>query len=131
MIDADKRTVRTRCVGEVTLPEVVDHFLTLRQDPDRPDRLDVFLDLAEMESVPGSGQISMAANEVRKLSGQVRFGACAIVAPRDALFGMMRVFEVMAEQCFRVSRTFRTAHEAESWLVLQQSLADEERRRAG
>jgi hypothetical protein len=30
---------------------------------------------------------------------------------------MMRVLEVMGEEYFRVTRTFRVANEAEAWLV--------------
>ena len=70
-----------------------------------------------MDSLPGTGQISTVVNEVKKLPGRVRFGACVILATRDALFGMMRVFEVMGEEYFRVMRTFRVANEAEAWLV--------------
>jgi hypothetical protein len=119
--DADKRTVRTKCVGFVTLQEVVDHFRTLEQDPACPDRLDVLLDLAEVDSLPETRQISTVVNEMKRVRGRVRFGACAIVASRDALVGMMRVFEAMAEECFRVTCTFRAANEAEAWLVSQQS----------
>jgi hypothetical protein len=36
----------------------------------------------------------------------------------------MRIFEVIAEDSFRVTRTFRVATEAEAWLVSQQSLAE-------
>jgi hypothetical protein len=63
---------------------------------------------------------------MRRIRGQVRFGACAILASRDALIGMMRVFEVMAEECFRATCTFRGASEAEAWLVWQQSFAGRE-----
>ena len=85
--------------------------------PTPPDHLNVFLDLSEVDSLPGTGQISTVVNEVKKLPGRVRFGACVILATRDALFGMMRVFEVMGEEYFRVMRTFRVANEAEAWLV--------------
>jgi hypothetical protein len=120
-IDANKKTVRTKCVGLVTLQEVVEHFRILEQDPDCPDILDVFLDLSEMDSLPDTREISTVINEVKRIRGQVRFGACAILAGRDALIGMMRVFEAMAEECFRVTCTFRVANEAEAWLVSQQS----------
>jgi hypothetical protein len=120
-IDANKKTVRTKCVGLVTLQEVVDHFRILEQDPDCPDILDVFLDLSEMDSLPETREISTVINEVKRIRGQVRFGACAILDSRDALIGMMRVFEAMAEECFRVTCTFRVANEAEAWLVSQQS----------
>jgi len=121
-IDANKRTVRTKCVGLVTLQEVIDHFRILAQDPECPDILDVFLDLSEMDSLPESREISAVVNEVKRIRGQVRFGACAILASRDALIGMMRVFEAMAEECFRVTCTFRVANDAEAWLVSQQTL---------
>jgi hypothetical protein len=89
------------------------------------------MDLSEVDSLPGTGQISTVINEVKKLRGRVRFGACAILATRKALFGTMRVFEVMGEEYFRVMRTLRVANEAEAWLVSQQSLADQAREQAG
>jgi uncharacterized protein YerC len=130
-IDANRRIIWTKCVGLVRLQEVIDHFRTLEQDADCPDFLDVFLDLSEVESIPETRQISTVINEMNRIRGQVRFGACAILASRDALVGMMRVFEVMAENCFRVTCTFRVANEAEAWLVSQQSLADHKPDRAG
>jgi hypothetical protein len=105
----------------VTLQEVIDHFRTLEQDPECPDILDVFLDLSEMDSLPETREISTVIHEMKRIRGQIRFGACAILARRDALIGMMRVFEAMAEECFRVTCTFRVASEAEAWLVSQQT----------
>ena len=127
-IDLDKRTVRTKCAGLVTLQDVIDHFRTLEQDPDCPDLLDVFMDLTEIDSLPETHQISTVIKQMKRVRGQVRFGACAILASRDAVFGMMRVFEVMAEECFRVTRTFRVRSEAEAWLAWQQSSADHQDR---
>ena len=117
-IDADKRTIRTKCLGNVTLPEVIDHFRTLEQDPKCPERLDVFLDLREMNSIPEPRQISTVITELRRVRARVRFDACAILACGDALFGMMRMFEALAEELFRVTRAFRAATEAEAWLAL-------------
>lgn len=123
-IDANTRTIRTKAMGNLTLGEVVDHFRTLEQDPQRPEYTDVFLDLSEVDSLPETPQISTVAGELKRIRGKVRFNACAILACRPALFGMMRIFEVMAEDSFRVTRTFRVATEAEAWLVSQQSLAE-------
>lgn len=120
-IDADKRTIRTRCFGRLTLPEVVDHFRTLAQDPECPGQLDVFLDLSEVESLPRPAQMPTVIEQLKEVQGRVRFGACAILATRDALFGMMRMFEAMGEQYFRATMTFRNAGEAEAWLASQQS----------
>jgi hypothetical protein len=121
-IDADKRTIRTKGVGHVTLQEIIDHFRTLERDPQCPERNDVLLDLSEVDSLPETLQLSTVINELKSIRTKVRFDACAILASRDALFGMMRMFEVLAENFFRVTRTFRIATEAEAWLVSQQSL---------
>jgi hypothetical protein len=86
-IDADKRTVRTKCFGRVTLHEVVNHFRTLQQDSDCPDRLDVFLDLREVDSLPETVELSKVVIEMKTIMSKVRFGACAILANRDAVFG--------------------------------------------
>jgi hypothetical protein len=122
-IAADKRTIRAEAVGQVTLQEVFEHFRILEQDPQCPERTDVFLDLSQVDSLPETPQISTVIGELMRIRAKVRFDACAILASGDALFGMMRVFEVLAEECFRVTRTFRIATEAEAWLVSQQCLA--------
>jgi hypothetical protein len=119
-IDATKRLIRTRCVGDVTFDEVVAHFRTLLQDPDVPNYLDVLLDLSELATLPETRQLENVAREVQKTREKVRFGVCAIVAQRDALFGMMRMFEVIARKYFREIRAFREMGEAEAWLASQE-----------
>jgi hypothetical protein len=123
-IDAAKNLLRTTAVGQLTQQEVIDHFRTLAKDPRRPERPDVFLDLSAVDSLPEIGQLSLVVSEMKKIGAKLRFGTCAIVANRDALFGMMRMFEAQAEEFFRETRTFRTATEAEAWLVSRQLLAE-------
>jgi hypothetical protein len=93
----------------------------LEQDPKRPERLAVFLDLSEADSLPETHQLHSVVEALNRIRGQVHFDACAILATRDVLFGMMRMFEVFAEHLFRVTGTFRTAGEAEAWLKSQGS----------
>ena len=118
-IDVDNRTIRTKGLGNVTLRDVIDHFRTLEQDPQCPERIDVFLDLSEVDSLPETPQVSTVVGELSRIHHRVRFDACAILVSGDALFGMMRVFEAKAEEFFRGTRTFRVATEAELWLVSQ------------
>ncbi len=73
----------------MTLQEVIDHFRTLEQDPKCPERTDVFLDLSEVDSLPAAPQISSVVDELKRVRAKVRFDACAIVASRTALFGMI------------------------------------------
>jgi hypothetical protein len=109
--------IRTRCTGDVTFQEVLDHFRELERDPSRPPRLDVLLDLTDMESLPDSGQLRVVASEIDDLGSKIQWGTWAIVANRDALFGMSRVFQVFAESHFAESRVFRDLDEAEGWLA--------------
>jgi hypothetical protein len=99
------------------MQEVLNHFDDLEQDPHCPVCPDVFLDLSEVESLPETPQLSMVVRALRRIRPKVSFGACAILARRDALVGMMRIFEVLAEEVFRSTATFRDAREAEIWLV--------------
>lgn len=122
VIDHQEKLIRTRCVGNVLVGEVVNHFRTLERDPNCPDRLDVFLDLGETTSLPFTAEITAVAQEINRVKNKVRFGACAVVASSDALFGMIRMFAVLAGAYFTEIRVFRVASEAEAWLAAQRSL---------
>jgi hypothetical protein len=115
-IDRAKQLVRTSCTGVTTLEEVLQHFADLTQDPSCPERLHVLLDLSEMTSLPASEQLRAVAVEIGRIVPRVKFLNCAIIAPRDALFGMARMFEVFAEGGFEATRVFRTREEGLLWL---------------
>ena len=122
-IDKTQEIIRTKCFGEVTLPQVTAHFHALSQDRDCPSRLDVLLDLRESATLPTSDQLRAVSEEIRRLREKVQFGACAILAGTDALFGTAMVFEVFAARGFRVTKVFRELAEAEIWLAVQRSAA--------
>jgi SpoIIAA-like len=122
-IDRANGIIRTRCVGPVTIDEVIDHFRQLERDADCPERLDVLLDISEETSVPESEDLREVTREIRRIRNRVQFDRCAIVASRDVLVGMMRMFAVFTEEYFRETRVFRDAGYAEAWLVSQQRSA--------
>jgi hypothetical protein len=115
-IDAQRPLVRTRCTGAVTVAEVLAHFDELERDPARPERLDVILDLTGSTTLPESDQLRAVAARVGAVRAP-RFGRVAIVAARDSMFGMARMFEVFAEAHFGASKVVRTLAEAERWLA--------------
>ena len=115
-IDQAQSLIHTRCVGDLRFHEVIGHFHTLAQDPAVPGRLNVLLDLTGVESFPTGGQLRSVSETVGEVRTAVTFGACAIVAPQPALFGMMRMFEVFAAQHFRAMRVFRDIATAADWL---------------
>jgi hypothetical protein len=116
-IDRELGLIRTRCRGNVTFAEVLGHFRELENDPSLPARLDVLLDLTGMQSIPESDQVSSAAREVEVLRRKVAWGACAIVASSDILFGMSRMFHALVEAQFANSNVFRDLAGAERWLA--------------
>lgn len=122
LIEPEQNLIRTRCTGDIKLPEVLEHFRTLQRDPDCPAWLDVFLDLREITSLPFTFEIHSVAQEISKTKSRVQFKICAVVAASDAMFGMMRMFSVVAERYFSAVRVFRTAPEAEEWLAAQRLL---------
>jgi hypothetical protein len=115
-IDSELNRIVTQCVGETTLREVLSHFDELEMDPGCPDGADVLLDLSEITSLPNVGQIRTAAERAGIAARSVRFGAIAIVAASEAIFGMARVFETFTERHFARSGVFRSREAAERWL---------------
>jgi hypothetical protein len=118
-IDTAEGIIRTKCIGDVTLDEVIGHFQQLACHPDCPDHLDVLLDLSKETTTPKSQELRVVTSAIGGVRSRVQFGACAIVARRDALFGMLRMFEVFAEELFRKTRIFSSTSEAETWLAVQ------------
>ena len=70
-----------------------------------------------MQSVPESDQLRSVAREVEILGQKVEWGSCVIVANRDLLFGMSRVFHAFVESHFANSNVVRDLEEAERWLA--------------
>ena len=123
-IDEKTSIIQTRCYGNVTLSDVLNHLHALACAPNCPERLHVLLDVSESAFVPESQQLRDVSHEIGKMRDKVQFDDCAIVASSDVLFGMSRMFEVFASPWFRDIRVFRTLGEAESWLTSRQSLTN-------
>jgi len=92
------------------------HFDELEKDPDCPPRLDVLLDFSDMQSLPDTDQLVAVADQMRHVAYRVKFGACAIVAKSDIMFGIARMYTVYAEPHFATARVFRDFLQAEFWL---------------
>jgi len=115
-IDARRGLIRTRCVGFVTLPEVLDHFRILEADPDCPRHLDVILDLREITSLPDSEKLRAVSREISRIRPSIEFGTCAVVVSTEAHYGMAMVFEVFTARFFRETKIFMQMSTAEAWM---------------
>jgi len=120
-IDSTRQLIRTTCTRPLTFLQVLNHFRELKEDPACSGRLDVLLDVSDADLVPESHQIGAVGAAVNSIRDKVQFGFCAVVAGRDAMFGMMRVFEVRAGDHFDAVHVFRETAEAEIWLASQKT----------
>jgi len=118
-VNSDAGLIETRCVGDVRYEEVFEHFAELEANPDLPERLDLLLDLTEMESTPESGQLRSVADDLARFESKIAWGACAIVANSDLVFGLSRMFQVFAEAHFEESTVVRDRSQAMQWLGSQ------------
>src|SRR5262245_11448086 len=114
-IDAPRALIRTRCSGEVQLEDVLAHFAELQRDPRRPEWPDVLLDMTGLETLPNSGQLG-AVKDRLGWRPALRFRFCAIVADRDVVFGIARMFQTLAGAFFEEVTVVRARIEAEAWL---------------
>lgn len=114
----ERGVVRTTCSGVVTFDQVIEHFDELCADPGRPAQLDVLLDLRDIETLPDRSQVRAVADEVAKLPPLGSWGILAVVASRDVVFGVSRMFETLSQSTFRSTHVFRECEDAEAWLAL-------------
>jgi hypothetical protein len=114
-IDAAARLISTAGIAPLKYDEVIRHFRELFADPACAGSLDVLLDLSGGDTIPVSSQLARVKTELCALGSKIHFLACAIVAPNDAIFGMMRMLEVFARNYFRATRVFRDATDARAW----------------
>jgi len=115
-LDHETRMIRTRCAGDVTFDEVVAHFQELAGLAPLPRDIDVVLDLTAMESLPEGDQMQGVASAVDQAQVTDAWGAWAVIADRDALFGMIRILRVFVEANVPEFGVFRSEDEAMSWL---------------
>ena len=115
-IDMRASLIRTIGAGNVTPAEVDDHFTELSKVWPRGAKLDVLLDLSGCTSLPEILQLRAVVSRIQMFGGRKRFGVCAIVATRELLYGLLRVFELLASHRFVAVRVFRNGSAAMVWL---------------
>jgi hypothetical protein len=114
-IDPERRLVITRVWGAATDDDVIGHNQRLRTDPLFDPN---FRQLADMSGVTeilvNTGTIEMVSRGQLFVPGTQR----AFVASEDAVFGLLRKYELHAESLGQAVRVFRDRKLAEAWLGL-------------
>ena len=115
-IDVPSALITTKCTGRVTVTEVLEHFRELPRVWPPVDRLDVFLDVREVTSLPTLEELQSIAAEIESQIGTHRFGRCAVVTDKNLIHDSMQMFQILVNRFFDEIQVFRTAPGAVLWL---------------
>jgi hypothetical protein len=112
--DPVNRRLVTRADGVVTFAEI-DAHLDIEQrnrDLDRPELIDARGATTDLTTQQVRQLVQPAANMLRL----VELGATAIVTTDDVLYGMARMYSILAEGVGATSQVFRDVESATRWL---------------
>jgi len=116
-IDKEQKLARVYASGKVNVRELRDIFSELIKHRDWQPGFDMLCDYREIEDFDVSTQdideISEWQTSIDKMIGN---GKCAVVASRDSVFGMSRMWEMISVNRSQHICVFRELHDAVSWL---------------
>ncbi len=117
-IDKSLGLVFTTAQAALTRQDILTYFQRLREDPDFNPSYDSLIDLRDLIEHP------MSAGDIETISGDRVFNQesrRAIVAEKDASFGMARTYEMRREAEPDQIKVFRDMPEACRWLGLDEA----------
>lgn len=114
-VDAEQKMIFSTATGAVTDADLRAHQKSLLADPGFDPGFSQIWDFQGVEEVQVSNGTLKELAASRSFSAESRR---AVVAPRDLVFGMARMFEMLHQQAPEAFRVFRTSEEARAWLAL-------------
>ena len=111
------RVFRLNCIGEYTNEELRNAYVAALEDPEFPPSAVFLMDVTRSKSLA-----RRPPQDIRDTAGFLgprasKFGKrCAIVAPIDLYYGLMRMASVFGEEFGVETVVFRTEEEALEWL---------------
>jgi hypothetical protein len=116
-LDSEKRTARFEATGVFTQVEALQVVRDFIDHPGFGAGYSVLADLTSVEEVPISGADVRANVDLEKsLADRIGKARFAIVAQREYIFGLARMYQAMMEDSSIDIRTFREIDQARSWL---------------
>ena len=117
-IDADVRTRVAEFTGTVDDAELLGSYAELTTNPDYDESLDDLVDLRGLERLDVSSEsIRRLVSMFTPLDGVAPNTRLAIVAPRDDVFGMARMYQILRSDAPEEIAVFRDRAEADAWLA--------------
>jgi len=114
-IDSERKLISSTAIGVVVDDDLRGHQRTLLNDPAFDPSFDQLWDFREVADV------EISTNAVREFARARSFAPGAkraLVATKDAAYGMARMFQALHEDAPEDLRVFRSLDEAKIWLGL-------------
>ena len=119
-IDADASLLRFELSGPFDSWNLEEVASALAQETRIRGGLRIFCDLSRVDGVSSIPKVRGILELAASLGDRIVPCRCAVVAPRDATYGMARAASVYAGQVpGLLVRAFRTAAPAEAWLFAE------------
>ena len=117
-VDPARRTRVATFLGTVTDAELLGSYGALVAQPDYDATLDDMVDMRGVERLEVSSEaVHRLVSMFTPLDPEGVVTRLAIVAPRDDVFGMARMYEILRSDAPEQIRVFRHRPEAELWLA--------------
>ena len=113
----DNRVFRLDCIADYTNEELRHAYVAALKDPDFPQNAVFLMDVTNSNSLAFRPSEDIADTAGFLGPKADKFGKrCAIVAPIDLYYGLMRMASVFGERFGVETEVFRTEEEALEWL---------------
>jgi hypothetical protein len=116
-VDREQRIARVIARGKVNVLELRDIYVELIEHSDWQAGFDILCDYRGIEDFDVSTQdIDEIAEWQTSIDNMIGNGKCAVVASRDSVFGMSRMWEMISAERSQHICVFRELEDAELWL---------------
>lgn len=116
-IDSEQKLARVIARGKVNVLELKDIYSELIKHRDWQAGFDILCDYRSIEDFDVSSRdIDEIAEWQTSIDSMIGNGKCAVVASRDSVFGMSRMWEMISAKRSQHICVFREMDDAMSWL---------------
>jgi len=116
-INKNRKLAKVSAYGNVNVLELKEIFHETVRHKDWEAGFDMLCDYRKIEKFPvTSGDINDMTEWQTSIDALIGQGKCAVVASRDFVFGMNRMWEILSADRSQQVRVFRKIKEAVSWL---------------
>lgn len=116
-IDKDRRLAQIRAKGMVNVLELQDIFLEMVAHEEWQAGFNILFDYREIENFDVSSKdIDDITEWQASIDALIGDGRCAVVAYRDFVYGMSRMWEILSSERSQQICVFRQINDAVAWL---------------